>query len=89
MRGVSISGRLARREDRSSIIPAAPPTDLLIQGETIMSDTNVNPIPARTPALLAQLRWTPNLAWAFGMFVLFFAILANLDATARFLYFQF
>jgi alginate O-acetyltransferase complex protein AlgI len=50
---------------------------------------NVNPIPAPTPAWLRHLRWTPNLAWAFAMFVLFFAILANLDATARFLYFQF
>jgi alginate O-acetyltransferase complex protein AlgI len=50
---------------------------------------NVNPVPAPTPALLTRLRWTPNLAWAFAMFVLFFAILANLDATARFLYFQF
>jgi alginate O-acetyltransferase complex protein AlgI len=50
---------------------------------------NVNPIPAPTPALLSRLRWTPNLPWAFVMFVLFFAILANLDSTARFLYFQF
>jgi alginate O-acetyltransferase complex protein AlgI len=50
---------------------------------------SVNPNPAPTPALLMRIRWTPNLAWAFAMFVLFFAILANLDATARFLYFQF
>jgi alginate O-acetyltransferase complex protein AlgI len=50
---------------------------------------NVNPIPAPTPALLSRLRWSPNLAWAFVMFVLLFAILANLDSTARFLYFQF
>jgi alginate O-acetyltransferase complex protein AlgI len=50
---------------------------------------NVNPVPSPTPAFLNRLRWTPNLPWAFAMFVLFFAILANLDATARFLYFQF
>jgi alginate O-acetyltransferase complex protein AlgI len=48
---------------------------------------NVNPPPA--PSIFSRLRWTPNAAWAFVMFVLFFAILANLDSTARFLYFQF
>jgi D-alanyl-lipoteichoic acid acyltransferase DltB (MBOAT superfamily) len=48
---------------------------------------NVNPPPA--PAIFSHLRWTPNIAWALVMFVLFFAILANLDSTARFLYFQF
>jgi alginate O-acetyltransferase complex protein AlgI len=48
---------------------------------------NVNPPPA--PTLFARLRWTPSLPWALVMFVLLFAILANLDSTARFLYFQF
>jgi alginate O-acetyltransferase complex protein AlgI len=48
---------------------------------------NVNPPPA--PTLFAGLRWSPNLGWAVAMAVLFFATLANLDSTARFLYFQF
>jgi len=48
---------------------------------------NVNPEPA--PTLFARLRWTPSLTWAFVMFILFFAVLANLDSSARFLYFQF
>jgi alginate O-acetyltransferase complex protein AlgI len=48
---------------------------------------NVNPPPA--PSLFHRLRWTPNLGWLAIMAVLFFAILANLDSTARFLYFQF
>jgi alginate O-acetyltransferase complex protein AlgI len=73
-----------------------PNTQQILGQETSLSGIatspgtpNVNPIPAPTPALFARLRWTPNLPWAFAMFVLFFAILANLDATARFLYFQF
>jgi D-alanyl-lipoteichoic acid acyltransferase DltB (MBOAT superfamily) len=48
---------------------------------------NVNPPPA--PTVFSHFRWTPNITWALVMFVLFFAILANLDSTARFLYFQF
>jgi hypothetical protein len=48
---------------------------------------NVNPPPA--PSLFSHLRWSPSIAWLAIMAVLFFAILANLDSTARFLYFQF
>ena len=48
---------------------------------------NVNPPPA--PSLFARLRWTPNLGWLAVMAILAFAILANLDSTARFLNFQF
>jgi hypothetical protein len=48
---------------------------------------NVNPPPA--PTLFAGLRWTPSLGWLAVMAALAFAILANLDSTARFLYFQF
>jgi len=48
---------------------------------------NVNPPPA--PTLFAGLRWSPSLGWLAVMAVLAFAILANLDSTARFLYFQF
>jgi alginate O-acetyltransferase complex protein AlgI len=47
----------------------------------------LNPPPA--PTLLSRLHWTPNLGWAVVMAVLFFAVLANLDNTASFLYFQF
>jgi len=39
--------------------------------------------------LLPRLRWSPNLGWGLAMAVLFFAILANLDHTSSFLYFQF
>jgi hypothetical protein len=48
---------------------------------------NVNPPPA--PTLFSNLRWRPNLPWAIVMAVLFFAVLANLDSTTSFLYFQF
>ena len=45
--------------------------------------------PAAPSPVLAQLRWSPNLGWAVVMAVLFFAVLANLDSTTSFLYFQF
>jgi D-alanyl-lipoteichoic acid acyltransferase DltB (MBOAT superfamily) len=48
---------------------------------------NVNPPPA--PTILSRLHWTPNLGWAFVMFILLFAVIANLDNTTSFLYFQF
>jgi alginate O-acetyltransferase complex protein AlgI len=48
---------------------------------------NVNPVPA--PTIFSGLRWRPNLGWAVVMAVLFFAVLANLDSTTSFLYFQF
>jgi D-alanyl-lipoteichoic acid acyltransferase DltB (MBOAT superfamily) len=48
---------------------------------------NVNPSPA--PTLFPSLRWRPNVAWALVMAVVFFAVLANLDSTTSFLYFQF
>ena len=40
-------------------------------------------------SLFSRLRWSPTLPWAFVMFVILFAVLANMDSTARFLYFQF
>jgi len=43
---------------------------------------------APTP-LFSRLRWSPNLMWGLAMATLFFAILANLDHTTSFLYFQF
>jgi len=49
--------------------------------------SNVSPIPASTRFL--WLRWRPNVGWAVMMAVLFFAVLANLDSTTSFLYFQF
>ena len=49
--------------------------------------SNVNPSP--TPTLFIGLRWSPNVGWAVVMAVLFFAVLANLDSTTSFLYFQF
>ena len=48
---------------------------------------NVNPSPA--PTLFAWVRWTPSISWALVMAAVFFAVLANLDSTVRFLYFQF
>jgi len=45
--------------------------------------------PAAPTPLLNRLRWSPNLGWAVVMAVLFFAVLANLDSTTSFLYFQF
>ncbi len=41
------------------------------------------------PTLFSRLRWSPTLPWAFVIFVVFFAVLANMDSTSRFLYFQF
>jgi alginate O-acetyltransferase complex protein AlgI len=58
----------------------------------------LTPIPGGAPASLAldpppsvfsRLRWSPTLPWAFVIFVVFFAVLANMDSTSRFLYFQF
>ena len=45
--------------------------------------------PAAPTPLLSRFRWSPNLGWAVLMAVLFFAVLANLDHTTSFLYFQF
>jgi len=47
------------------------------------------PPPSTTPTLLSRLRWSPSLKWAVLMAVVFFAVLANMDSTASFLYFQF
>jgi len=44
---------------------------------------------AAPTSLFPRLRWSPNLGWGLAMAVLFFAILANLDHTSSFLYFQF
>ena len=41
------------------------------------------------PTLLSHLRWAPTMPWAIALAVLFFAVLANLDSTSSFLYFQF
>ena len=41
------------------------------------------------PSIFSRLRWSPTLPWAFVLFVILFAVLANMDTTARFLYFQF
>jgi alginate O-acetyltransferase complex protein AlgI len=58
----------------------------------------LTPIPGGAPATLAldpppslfsRLRWSPNLPWALVMAVLFFAVLAELDSSTSFLYFQF
>jgi len=48
---------------------------------------NVNPPPV--PTLFPGLRWRPNIGWAVLMAAVFFAVLANLDSTTPFLYFQF
>ena len=45
--------------------------------------------PAAPTPVLSYLRWSPSLGWALVMAVLFFAVLANLDSTTSFLYFQF
>ena len=45
--------------------------------------------PPSAPTLFAGVRWRPNLSWALIMAVLFFAVLANLDSSTSFLYFQF
>ena len=44
---------------------------------------------AAPSSLLPRLRWSTNVGWGIVMAVLFFAILANLDQTSSFLYFQF
>lgn len=45
--------------------------------------------PAAAPTLFSGFRWRPSVGWAVLMAVLFFAVLANLDSTTSFLYFQF
>ena len=73
-----------------------PNTQQILGQEPGMS--RLTPIPGGAPAtlsldpppsLFSRLRWSPTLPWAFVMFVVFFAVLANMDSTARFLYFQF
>ena len=54
---------------------------------TLPGSSNVNTVPA--PTLFPGLRWHPNVGWAVMMAVLFFAVLANLDSSTSFLYFQF
>jgi D-alanyl-lipoteichoic acid acyltransferase DltB (MBOAT superfamily) len=48
---------------------------------------NVNPVPA--PTVFPGIRWRPNIGWAVLMAAVFFAVLANLDSSTSFLYFQF
>ena len=45
--------------------------------------------PVEAPTLFPGLRWRPNVGWAVVMAIVFFAVLANLDSTTSFLYFQF
>jgi alginate O-acetyltransferase complex protein AlgI len=74
-----------------------PNTQQILGQERVpMSPQAGHPSPTSDPAnpaaptpLLAHLRWSPNLGWAVVMAVLFFAVLANLDSTTSFLYFQF
>lgn len=47
------------------------------------------PSSAAPSILLPRLRWSSNIVWGIVMAVLLFAILANLDHTSSFLYFQF
>jgi hypothetical protein len=54
---------------------------------TFRAAPGVNPAPV--PSLFSSLRWRPSMGWAVLMAVLFFAVLANLDSTTSFLYFQF
>jgi alginate O-acetyltransferase complex protein AlgI len=54
---------------------------------TSATSPGVNPVPEPNPFSL--LRWRPSIGWAVLMAVLFFAVLANLDSTTSFLYFQF
>ena len=61
-------------QPRAALIPGGAPATLTLDPP---------------PSILPRLRWSPTLPWAFVMFVILFAVLANLDSTARFLYFQF
>jgi alginate O-acetyltransferase complex protein AlgI len=44
---------------------------------------------AAPTAFFSRLRWTPTIGWGIVIVVLFFAVLANIDETTSFLYFQF
>ncbi len=61
-------------QPRAALIPGGAPISLALDPP---------------PSLFPRLRWSPTLPWAFVMFVVLFAVLANMDSTARFLYFQF
>jgi alginate O-acetyltransferase complex protein AlgI len=61
-------------QPRAALIPGGAPISLALDPP---------------PSLFSRLRWSPTLPWAFVMFVVLFAVLANMDSTARFLYFQF
>jgi alginate O-acetyltransferase complex protein AlgI len=61
-------------QPRAALIPGGAPPSLALDPP---------------PSIFSRLRWSPTLPWAFVMFVILFAVLANMDSTARFLYFQF
>jgi len=44
---------------------------------------------ASSTPLFSRLRWSPSIAWSLVIATLFFAVLANIDQTSSFLYFQF
>lgn len=54
---------------------------------TLPGVANANP--PQVPRVFSDLRWHPNIGWAVVMAIVFFAVLANLDSTTSFLYFQF
>ena len=68
-----------------------PNTQQILGQELSAPSLNATPDVLRDqPArLLARLRWQPNVSWAVAMAVLSFAVLAELNPNARFLYFQF
>jgi alginate O-acetyltransferase complex protein AlgI len=61
-------------QPRAALIPGGAPASLALDPP---------------PSIFPRLRWSPTLPWAFVMFLVLFAVLANMDSTARFLYFQF
>jgi len=58
------------------------PNTQQILGEEPTPPTTTNPI-------VARLRWSPSIGWSLVIATLFFAVLANIDQTSSFLYFQF
>ena len=54
------------------------------------STTQTTPDFASAPtSFFYRLRWSPSIRWSLVIAVLFFAVLANIDQTSSFLYFQF
>jgi len=85
--GIHGSGHIGALLDAALALALFPVVWFMPNTQQILGEESSTTAPPTN--LLPRLRWSPNLGWGLAMAVLFFAILANLDHTSSFLYFQF